>query len=139
MLALEYEKFTDFVTIVGYSNADFAKDIKFRRSTIYIFIVCGCCISWKSKLQFDITLSTTESEYIALTECIREALWIQGLLQEIKMISEKATVFTDSQGAFHISRNPVYHDRTKHIGVKYHFIRLNVLNGFVQVERIHTD
>ena len=122
-VGLEFGRFTDCVNIIGYSDADFAKDPEFRRSTTsYILTVCGCCVSWKSRLQFDIALSTTESEYIALTECIKEALWIQGLLNEIKLLDKRAVIFTDSQGAYHICRNPVYHDRTKHIDVKHNFI-----------------
>lgn len=136
---LEFGKFTDYVNIVGYSDADFAKDLEFRKSTTcYIVTVCGFCVSWKLILQSDIALSTTQSEYIALTEYIKEVLWIQGLLSEIKLIDKTPVIYIDSQGTYNIARDPIFNDKTKYIGVNY-LIRLNILNANVQVEQISTN
>lgn len=78
---LEYGKHSDFVSILGYTDSDFAKYVKFRRSiTSYVFTIFGNYISWKSKFQFDVALSTSELEYIALTEGIKEGLQIRDLL-----------------------------------------------------------
>ena len=66
-------------------------------------------------------------------------MWIQGLLKEAKLISENAVVYSDSQSAIHLSKNPVYHERTKHIDVKFHFIRDLISNGVVKLLKIDTE
>ncbi|KAK0596509.1 hypothetical protein LWI29_016370 [Acer saccharum] len=93
----------------------------------------------KSQLQSVVALSTTEAEYIAVTEAIKEAIWLQGLLGEINIFGGKAVIYTDSQSALHLVKNPIFHERTKHIEVKYPFIRDQVSNGVVQVEKVSTD
>ncbi|KAK0578271.1 hypothetical protein LWI29_007827 [Acer saccharum] len=74
-------------------------------------------------------MSTTKAEYIAVIEAINEAIWLQDLLGEINIIGGKAVIYTDSQSALHLVKNPVFYERTKHIEVKYHFIRDQVSNG----------
>lgn len=85
--------------IVQKENSTFlANDYEYRRSiSSYIFTIHDNCISWKSRLQFDVSLSTIEFEYIKLTKSIKEALWIQGLLKEIELLGSKATMYTNSQ------------------------------------------
>ena len=74
-------------------------------------------------------LSTTELEYIATIEAIKEGIWLQGLLGELKLQNKKIIVYSDGQSAFHLCKNPVFHERTKHIDVRYHFIREKVAYG----------
>ena len=83
----------------------------------------GAVVSWVSKLQTVVALSTTEAEYIAATQACKEAIWMQMLLAKLGHKQEKIYIFCDSQSALHIARNPIFHSRTKHIGVQYHFIR----------------
>ena len=121
-------------------DSDFAGDKDTRRSTTaYFFTVCGNCVSWKSQLQPVVALSTTEAEYIAATEAIKEGVWIQGMLRELGIYNGIATVYTDSQSALHLCKNPVFHERTKHVEVKYHFIREKVTQGEMKVEKVPTE
>ena len=95
-----------------------------RRSTIgYVFTLANAPVSWKSTLQSTVALSTTEVEYMAITEAVKEAIWLQGLLRELGIEQEGITVFCDSQSAIQLVKNQVYHARTKHIDVRYHFVR----------------
>ena len=88
----------------------------------YIFTLCMGAISWKTFLQSIAALSTTEVEYIATAESVKEAIWLQCLLIELGIAHGTAIVFFDSQSAIHLSKNDTYHSKTKYISVKYHFI-----------------
>ena len=70
-----------------------------------------------------VALSTTEAEYIALTEAVKEALWLRGIAQELKLQDQIIIVHCDNQSAIHLSKNQVYHERTKHVDIKLHFVR----------------
>ena len=83
----------------------------------------GTAISWKATLQKVVALSKTEVEYIALTEAVKEALWLEGFAKELKLQGRSITVKCDSQSAIHLSKNSAYHERTKHIDVRLHFVR----------------
>ncbi|KAL5538348.1 hypothetical protein UlMin_042297 [Ulmus minor] len=124
----------------GFVDSDYARNKDNRRSTTaYMFCLNGCYISWKSKLQPIVALSTTEAEYIAATKAIKEALWLQGILQELKLMEDNAIVFSDSQSALHLCKNLVFHERRKHVDVRYHFIREKVTEGKILVEKISTE
>ena len=89
-------------------------------------------ISWRSKKQGVVALSTAEAEYVALASATQEALWIRQLMTELT--PEKATlIFEDNQSAIAMTKNPQYHGRSKHVSIKFHFIRDQVSKGFVQV------
>ncbi|KAL0451861.1 UNVERIFIED_CONTAM: Retrovirus-related Pol polyprotein from transposon TNT 1-94 [Sesamum latifolium] len=118
-IGIIFSKLSDDVKLVGYVDSNYANDRDSRRSTTsYMFTLCGACISWKSQLQNIVALSTTEAEYIATTEALKEAIWLKGLLDEIGFLKHKITVFSDSQSSIQLCKNPVFHDRTKHIDVK---------------------
>ncbi|KAH9801106.1 hypothetical protein KPL71_000900 [Citrus sinensis] len=126
-------------TVMGYVDSDFAGDLDKRKSTTgYVFALAGAAVSWVSKLQTVVALSTTEAEYMAATQACKEAIWIQRLLEELEHKQQKIHVFCDSQSALHIARNPAFHSRTKHIGVQYHFVREVVEDGSVDLQKIHT-
>ncbi|MDD0148695.1 Ty1/Copia family ribonuclease HI, partial [Shigella flexneri] len=74
-----------------------------------------------------------------MTEAVKEAIWLQELLQEVGITSHTATVYSDSQSALHLCRNPIYHERTKHIDVRYHFIRDKVAEKVVKLEKVGTE
>ncbi|KAH9701426.1 hypothetical protein KPL71_024990 [Citrus sinensis] len=126
-------------TVRGYVDSDFAGDLDKRKFTTgYVFTLAGAAVSWVSKLQTVVALSTTEAEYMAATQVCKEAIWIQWLLEELGHKQQKIHVFCDSQSALHIARNPAFHSKTKHIGVQYHFVREVVEDGNVDLQKIHT-
>jgi len=101
--------------IVGYVNSNYAGDLDKRRSQIrYVFMLFGSAISWKTTLQSTIALSTTEAEYMAAAEAVKEAIWLRSLVDNLGL-KQDITI--------HLSKNQMYHERTKHIDVRYHFLR----------------
>ncbi|KAL0434463.1 UNVERIFIED_CONTAM: Retrovirus-related Pol polyprotein from transposon TNT 1-94 [Sesamum latifolium] len=87
---IKFSKHSDDVNLVGYVDSNYANDRDSRRSTTsYVFTLCGACISWKSQLQNIVALSTTEAEYIATTEVLKEAIWLKRLLEEIGFLKNK--------------------------------------------------
>ncbi|GKF30397.1 hypothetical protein Tco_0100195, partial [Tanacetum coccineum] len=109
--------------VAGYSDSDYAADLDARRSISgYIFTIRNSVVSWKATLQPSVALSTTEAEYIALIEAAKEAIWFKGLIEDLGFPQDKAIVFCDSMSAICLAKYQVYHDRTRHIDVRYHFI-----------------
>jgi len=86
----------------------------------YVFTVAKCAISWKAELQDTVSLSTTEADYMATIEALKEALWLRGLDEKFSIIQDSVQVHCDSQSAIHLAKDHIYHKRTKHIDVKYH-------------------
>ncbi|GKE00700.1 retrovirus-related pol polyprotein from transposon TNT 1-94, partial [Tanacetum coccineum] len=128
------------VDVTGFVDSDYARDPdKGRSITGYTFLVQGCVVSWKATLQHVVALSTTEAEYMALTEAVKEAIWLRGLLEELGMELNTVAVNYDNQGAIHLSRNHVFHERTKHINVRYHFIREVLEAKTVKVLKMGTE
>ncbi|UYV73960.1 hypothetical protein LAZ67_11001597 [Cordylochernes scorpioides] len=117
--------FTGQDQLVGYSDSDFARYVDSRKSTTgYAFMMNGGTVSWASQRQPIIALSTTESEYIAACSAAKELIWIRRLLQGIGCdITKETELYIDNQAAIKLVENPVFHKRTKHIDVRYHFIR----------------
>ena len=112
--------------------------IKKKSTNGCVFTLAGRAISWISKLQTVVALSTTEAEYMAATQGCKEAVWIKRLLEELGHKQENISLFCDSQSALHIARNPAFHSRTKHIGVQYHYVREVIEEGSVDMQKIHT-
>ena len=123
-LALKFDKRVDGA-LIGYSDADWAGDLDDRHSTTgNLFIMAGGTISWTSKKQATVSLSTAEAEYIALSTATQEAIWLRRLLADLNTEQSSPNVIMgDNQGSIAIERNPVSHNRTKHIDIRYHFIR----------------
>ena len=139
--ALLYRRGED-LTLHGFTDADWAGDTHDRKSTTgYIFMIGSSPITWNSKKQPTIALSSTESEYMAITEGTKEALWLRSLLEELRMSDPKVPtiIYGDNQGSLNLAHNPIYHARTKHIEVKHHFIREKVSAGQVKLEYIPTS
>ncbi|GJX81498.1 retrovirus-related pol polyprotein from transposon TNT 1-94 [Tanacetum coccineum] len=125
--------------VAGYCDSDYAGDLDKRRSTTgYVFTLSKAPISWKSTLQSTTTLSTTKAKYMAMTEAVKETIWLQGLLGELGISQKFVTMHSDSQSVIHLAKNQVYHARTKHIDVRYHFIREILEEGEVRIQKIHT-
>ena len=117
------------VNVIGYSDADWAGCHDDRRSTTgYLFQLGGAAISWSSKKQKTTALSSTEAEYMALAATIKEAMWLRSLLREAGFPQKKPTViYEDNQSCMLFSKNPGKHDRTKHIDIRYHYVREQVV------------
>ncbi|XP_060670860.1 secreted RxLR effector protein 161-like [Ziziphus jujuba] len=115
---LSYKGNSSEIELIGYVDSDYAGDRDRRRSTSsYVFTLGGNCISWKFQLQPVVALTTTESEYMVATEATKEAIWLKGLLTEFKALNQEAILYSDSQSAIHLCKNPVFHERSKHIQV----------------------
>ncbi|GKD01282.1 retrotransposon protein, putative, ty1-copia subclass, partial [Tanacetum coccineum] len=126
--------------VTGFVDSDYAKDLdKGRSMTGYAFLGHGCVVSWKEMLQHMVALSTTKAEYMALAEAVKEAIWLRGLLEEFGVELNTVAVNCDNQGAIHLSRNHVFHERTKHINVLYHFIREVLEAKTVKVLKVGTE
>jgi len=116
------------LTLQRFSDADLGGDLDGRKSTTgYIFTLGGTTISWKSKLQGRVSLSTTKVEYVAISEATKEMIWLKNLLKELGKWQDESPLFRDSQSVICLAKNPILHSRCKHIELKYHFIR-NLIN-----------
>uniref|UniRef100_A0AAV1VJI6 Integrase catalytic domain-containing protein n=1 Tax=Peronospora matthiolae TaxID=2874970 RepID=A0AAV1VJI6_9STRA len=127
----------------GYSDADWAGDLADRKSTSgYVFMLLGAPVSWGSKKQPSVSLSTSEAEYIALSLAIQEGKWINRLLCEIMAAANEEgpelVIREDNQSCIKMTKNPVNHGRAKHIDIKYHHIRDEVKRGEVKLEYCET-
>ncbi|KAL2248697.1 UNVERIFIED_CONTAM: Retrovirus-related Pol polyprotein from transposon TNT 1-94 [Sesamum indicum] len=129
------------LTLFGFGDADFAgSDYDKRRSTTgYVFTYGGTAVSWVSKLQKVVTLSTTEAEYVAVTEAAKELIWLQHFLGELGKPQADVILHSDSQSAIHLAKNPAFHSWTKHIEIKYHFIRQLLEKKALQLEKIQGE
>jgi hypothetical protein len=127
--------------ILGYTDSDWAGDVDTRRSTGgYVFLMSGAAISWSSKLQTSPALSSTEAEYMACTRAAQEAIWLRQLLEELGFPqSAPTTILGDNQGAIALAKNPANHPRTKHIGLRFHFIRFAISDSKVELEYVSTN
>lgn len=130
----------DKPTLVGYTDSDMAGDIDSRKSTSgYLIKLAGGAVAWQSRLQRCVALSTTEAEFIAITEACKELLWLRKFLQELGFVQDKYLLFCDSQSAIHLGKNSTFHSRSKHIDVRYHWIRDVLDAGLLELAKVHTD
>ncbi|CAA6659738.1 unnamed protein product [Spirodela intermedia] len=115
-------------SVESYTNANYAGSVIDHRSTSgYCTFVCGNLVTWRSKKKQVVAQSGAEAKFRALAQGIREDLWIRGLLDELRVNQSKhMKLFCDNKSAIAIARNPVQHDRTKHIEVDRHFIKEKV-------------
>mmetsp|Transcript_40744 Transcript_40744/g.83342 ORF Transcript_40744/g.83342 Transcript_40744/m.83342 type:complete len:410 (-) Transcript_40744:207-1436(-) len=124
---------------VGYSDSDWGNDIDTRRSVSgSLFILHGAAVSWKSKMQPTVALSTAEAEYMAASRAAQEALYICHLLRDLGYeLSEPTVIYEDNQGCISMSKNSVMRDRCKHIDQRVHFLRDLATSG--DVEMVYKD
>jgi hypothetical protein len=136
-----YKRSRQELKLLGYSDADMGGDIVTRKSTTGVLFFLGSSpVTWQSQKQKVVALSSCESEYIAGTTAACQGIWLAQLLAELK--GEQRAPFIlkmDSQSAIALSKNPVFHDRSKHIDVRYHFIRECVGDGRMDIEHVRTE
>ena len=111
-----------------------------RRSTSgYVFILAGAAVSWSSKKQTSVALSSTEAEYIASAHAAKELIWLRELLAGLDLATNSpTTLLMDNQSAIAIAKNPAFHERTKHIEVRYHFLKKMVEDEKIRLEYVPT-
>ena len=123
--------------LVGYSDSSYANDPTSRKSySAYVFTLAGCTVSWKTKLQKVTATSSTESEYIALSMAAKQAVWLQRALKELLGEDIESIVKIDSKSDLDLAKNHMISDKSKHIKVRYHYIRELVEEGELKV--VHT-
>jgi hypothetical protein len=129
---------------IGYTDSDFARDPDDRKSTSgYVFMLAGGAVSWRARKQPLVAFSTVEAEYIGASDAAKEAIWIRSLYARVLYgqtlykhadhcahclcsnieTSEPQEIFVDNQGAIQLAQYPKFHERSKHISVRFHFIR----------------
>lgn len=114
--------------IIGHCDADWAGDPDQRRSTTgYVFHAQGGAISWQTRRQPTVALSSTEAEFMSMVAAIQEALWLKRFEREMFPEAPKSIIlYCDNQGALHLAKNKNYHARTKHIDIRKYFIQDNL-------------
>ena len=132
------------VNLVGFSDADWAGDQNDRKSTSgYIFQLSNGAVSWRSKKQSCVALSTAEAEYMALSSAFQEAAWMRQLLSGLIGIQVDSLgptlIFEDNQSTICMSKNHQFHGRSKHINIKYHYVREQVAAGNIELEYCKSD
>ena len=140
-ILFRFEDDSRYPGLVAYADSDWANDPVKRKSTSgYIVMFNGAPISWHSGLQSIIALSTCEAEYVSLSDAVRELSYLREIAHFLRQdVSQPTTVFEDNQGTIDLVNNPVHHRRTKHIDVKYHYIRAKQDAGEVVVQKIPTE
>jgi hypothetical protein len=135
---LQYTKWEEGITITGYTDSDLANDINDRKSTGGMaYYVNGNLVAWASQKQRVVALSSCEAEFIAATMAACQGIWLRRLLSEItKQQVPTIALFVDNQSALELMKNPVFHGRSKHIDIRYHFIRECVENGEITVHHV---
>ncbi|RVW80052.1 Retrovirus-related Pol polyprotein from transposon TNT 1-94 [Vitis vinifera] len=127
--------------LVTYTNSDHAGDLDERKSTSgYVFLLSSGAISWSSKKQPIVSLSSTEAEFIAAASCACQAVWLKRVLGKLGQNQGKPTIIhCDSSSAIKLSKNPVMHGRSKHIDVRFHFLRELTKAGTVELVHCGTQ
>jgi hypothetical protein len=134
-------KLDELIELEGRSDSEYAGD-KETRQTVYGYVVycCGAPIAWRSKSMKSVTLSTTEAEYVATSEVVKELIFAKQLVESIGLkVKLPMVTKVDNVGAIYLTQNPSTSQRTKHIDVRYHFVREFVEAGVVKVEFIKSE
>ena len=141
--SLSFAKCETELRLTGFCDSDWGGDITDRRSISgYGFTLQdkGPLVSWRSRKQSTVALSSCEAEYMALTDATPEAKFLRQLCVDLGIVNANYVLLNvDNQGAINLAKNPMYHKRSKHIDVKYHFIKSEVQSGSIQLAYIPSD
>jgi hypothetical protein len=121
----------------GFADAGYANCDDLKSTSGYVFLASGGAITWRSKKQSVVALSSTESEYVALSEAGREACWLRNLSEELGFPQNlPTTILGDNLGAMAMARNLQFHKRSKHIATKWHWVRDMTEYGIIRTESV---
>ena len=131
----------DAFKLIGYSDSDFDGDKETRVSTFgYTMSLGSEAVSWRSRKQSVLADSTTEAEYVAAAEAMKEIVWLRKILEDLQEKEEKSTpLLIDNTSAIKLAKNPRFDDRTKHINTKYHLIQHHVEAKTVHLRHCSTN
>ena len=137
---MKYQK-SESGALIEYSDADWAGDPEDQHSkTRNLFLMSEGPVSWLSKNQTIVALSISEAEYVAVSAATQEAVWLRRLLAGLQALPVEPTVIMeDNQSVIAIARNPILHARTKHIDIRYHYVREAVQVGIISLSYCPTD
>jgi len=128
------------LNLVGYFGSDFAGCKVDKKSTSgSCHLVGSSLISWHSKKQACIALSTAEEKYIAAGSCYAQTLWIKHQLSDFGLNLSKIPLLCDNTSAINLTKNPVQHSKTKHIEIRHHFIRDHIINGDCEIQFVDSE
>jgi len=138
---ISYCKSKEDLSLIDYSDADYAGDIETRRSTTgYIFTLAEGSVSWCSRRQKCVSVSTTEAEYVAASMATRDLVWLRQLLSDLQCQCIEATpLMIDNQSAIKLVKNPELHNRTKHIDIHFYFIRDKYKENVLSVNYVRSE
>ena len=126
----------------AYADSAYANSARNRSTTAFVFMIDGTPITWMSRKQLVTAQSSTEAEYMAVSEAAKQAIWTRHFLYAVGKDAiyrnSPTTIYEDNQGAIKIADNPINHPKTKHIAVRYHAIRDHMANGEVRLEHLPT-
>ena len=129
--------------LIGYSDPDWGGDIDQSKSTSgYVFLLNDSAILWSSKKQSCVALSTMEAEYVAYSAATQDAVWLRSFLQHLEIVKtalEPVTIFCNNTAALAVTKDPKYHEKTKHIKKIYHYIRDAIIEKDVILKHISTS
>jgi hypothetical protein len=138
-VGLWYLKSANF-ELIGYSDSDYAGDKVERRSTLGTCQLLGrSLVSWSSKKQNSISLSTTKVEYVTAGSCCAQILWMKATLKNFGIKFKQVPLLCGNESVVKLTNNPVQHQRTKHIDVRHHFIRDHQQKGDICIESVGTN
>ncbi|GAU31045.1 hypothetical protein TSUD_214810 [Trifolium subterraneum] len=140
-LGIWYKNVSKDVKLEGWTDSDYAGDMDDRKNTSgYVFSYASGPISWSSKKQPIVTLSTTEAEFVVAASCACQAVWLRRVLEQIGESQVNGTaIFCDNSSSIKLSKNPVMYGRCKHIDVRYHFLRDLTKEGVVELKHCSTQ
>ncbi|KAL2327532.1 hypothetical protein Fmac_020959 [Flemingia macrophylla] len=131
---------SQYFSLLGYCDADYPGDRWERKSTSGgCHFMGNCLVSWTSKRQSTIALSTYEAEYVSAGHCCTQLLWLKHQLEDYDIHEGNIPIMCDNTAAINLSKNPVMHSRSKHIEIKHHFIRDYVQRGTIELLFINTE
>ena len=124
----------------GYVDADYVGNVDTRKSLSgFVFTLSGTTVTWKANQQSVVALSTTQAEYICLVKGVKEAIWLKGMIGEMRICQGCVKIHCDSQSAIHLANHQVYHERTKHIDIRFHFVRDMIETKEIMVEKVASE
>ena len=127
--------------LIAYTDSDYARDLDNRKSTSgYVFMLCSGAVSWSSKKQHVVSLSTTATEFIAATSCSCQAIWLRRILEGLSHAQHDYTiVYCENSSTIKLSKNLVIYGRCKHLDVLFHFLRELTKDGIIDMVHCHTQ